>query len=314
MSKPINHINGSSKQDNTSGTTHEDINITRDPKVTEILNQGEKLIVNHNQLEKIKDLKVGERDAHNETIKRIFAVGNGFMIYEVDSQTTNLLKLYTDDNNKEIQTRFDKVRAEYNKVRSLLHKTDPDYDIKSIVASILANALSGNVRKARKEFKLLQEDINTEFTNRFTNKLFFLFTNIIICLTCIVFSIYVYINLPLFGQYTSIRNLTFMLTCASIGGAFSLSYKINNIKIIKGTKPSIYIFYGIERTFISIASGFILFLAIKADFVFTFADNDIIKNDPNAVPDLFKLFFLATAAGFSETFVPDLLVSLEKKK
>jgi len=288
--------------DSTNASNHKD------------LVQTKKAILNKNYINETKILKVGERDIHNEIIKRIFAVAEGFAIYEIDSQKNNLLKVYTDDKNKEVKIRFDKIRTEYNKVRSLLYKTDNDHDIKSVIAAILANALSGNVRKARKEFKLLQEDINTEFINKFVNKLFFLFTNITICLTCIAFSVYIYLYNPLFSTHTSIRNLIFMLTCASIGGAFSLSYKLNNIKIAKGTKPIMYIFYGAERTFISIAAGFILFLAIKADFVFAFADNNIVKDDPNKISDMFKLFFLATLAGFSETFIPDLLVSLEKRK
>lgn len=130
--------------------------------------------------------------------------------------------------------------------------------------------------------------------------------------SALVFSLFlsaIALNTYIYNNYTSLshlRNLIFVIAGGSIGGFFSISLGINKIICEKDVANWLYILYGVERIIIATSASTIVYFAIQADLVFS-----ITKKLPQP---LIGFIFFAIVAGFSETFVPNLLIKIEKEK
>jgi hypothetical protein len=91
----------------------------------------------------------------------------------------------------------------------------------------------------------------------------------------------------------------------SLGGLISVLIKIPKLELdIEGT-AFLHVLDGLSRIFLSMVSSIIIFVLIKSDFVFCVINELDNKN-------LFYAF--AIISGFSETFIPGIIKSIEKDK
>ncbi|HEX8329019.1 MAG TPA: hypothetical protein VF629_15895 [Hymenobacter sp.] len=261
----------------------------------------------------LSNIAIGNRTEHNELIKQVFVKGDEFVVYEVEGKgladSFKILIYSKKEKDEKLMARFAEIEAKYIEVKSLLHKVPNDPFLKSRIANVLSHAMLSDNRhaKAIELFDNIINEINTEFKDRIYNKIAFLYSNIVICSVLALCSWYLYNRVPFVDGYHP-YTLLFVVACASLGGAFSLSYKLRNLSTVRGIKWKIYILYGVERTFIAIAAGFILFLAVSAHLIF-----GAVVEGAQPEQRMFTLLFLSVLAGFSETLVPDLLVNIERK-
>lgn len=262
---------------------------------------------------------VGQLDMVGDKITRIYEYNDEFFIYEVEQPSHTLgirLCIYTKkQKDLTFSNRHSKILPYYMQAKSLLHKVESPANVRTQIASIMAHALSSedNYDSAAKLFDELFKEINSEFNDRIYNKLTFLYSNVVVSLIFGVTSIiryqWVINHSPNYSHhhFDILSLLLFILTCASIGGTFSLSAKLRKLATTKSVRWRTYVLYGLERTFIAMAAGFIFFLAVSAHLIFA-----TLIADPKTEQHLFTLLFLSVLAGFSETLVPDLLVTMEK--
>lgn len=109
-----------------------------------------------------------------------------------------------------------------------------------------------------------------------------------------------------FCQCAEIRTLVFVVTAGSIGGFLSISRRLRSTVFEKDVNPSLYIIYGIERVFISIFGAIVTYFAIRSNIIF-----GMVKDLPEPVTGYIVFSVLA---GFSETFISNLLIKLESEK
>lgn len=94
-------------------------------------------------------------------------------------------------------------------------------------------------------------------------------------------------------------------TFGSLGGLISILIKIPKLELdIEGT-TFLQVLDGFSRIFLSMISSIIIFVLIKSN-IFLGIINDI--NDNNVY------YAFAIVSGFSETFIPDIIKSIEKDK
>lgn len=101
----------------------------------------------------------------------------------------------------------------------------------------------------------------------------------------------------------------FMLSAlfGATGGFMTLVYGLNNIDFYYDDSKFSYILTSLSRVVISMLSGMVLFIMIKSNIALGFLESVSDKN-----PFVYLVF--ATLAGFSEAFVPNILLGLEKSK
>ncbi len=105
---------------------------------------------------------------------------------------------------------------------------------------------------------------------------------------------------------TGIYYAFFCSLFAGFGGFISVTRKLLNLVIEKGVKFTVYILYGIERMIIANLSGVVAYVLIKSGIALSFV-NEV--SEP-----LYAYIAIAIVAGFSENYIPDILINIEKKE
>lgn len=258
------------------------------------------------QRKRLGSLIVGSKDPSGNFITKVLSKSDEYVIYEIKTKTlSESLRVLIDtekENDKTLIDLFNQVRVNFAKLKGLLYKVNDDTSIKTRIAHVISHALSGKAEEANKQFEELIEEINKEYGQQFNHRLRYLLTILCATLLLIAFSIYNYYN-NLYLEKIEITNLIFMATAGSIGSFISISRRLRKTIFEKDVHWILYIFYGLERVFISIFCSVIVYFAIKSNLIFGLA-NELDK------PILAYIVF-GVVAGFSETLVPNLLIKLE---
>lgn len=261
------------------------------------------------QQRKISALKIGSTDINGYHITKIFARGDEYVIYEIESKDlVESVKVYIDNvtelDDSGIIKRYNSIRIKFVELKGLFYKVVDKTTIKTIVSQILVHGLTEKPDEANNQFDNLKTEINKDYKEQFANRLRLLFSSLTLSLILILFATLTYYY-KWFSEYIHIKNLIFIAAAGSIGGFFSLSLGLKKIVCEKDVDKILYIIYGSERIIISILSSTIIYFAIKAEVIFgkcNTMDNPIIG---------YVLF--AFLAGFSETLIPNLMTKLEKE-
>ncbi len=124
--------------------------------------------------------------------------------------------------------------------------------------------------------------------------IFVVFNAVIVFLISDIFKSYISSNAILLFK---------IATCGSFGGFLSVSLNINKLNLDFDGSPAIQFFTGFSRIFISMISAIIMYYLIKSDIVLGLI-NYINNNN--------VFYALGIVSGFSETFVPNIIKSVEK--
>lgn len=261
------------------------------------------------QKDRINSYIIGSKDSSGNIIKRIFAKGDEYLIYEIKTdQISDSIKVLIDtkveDDSRPLEY-FYSVREKFTKLKGLLFKVVDDTSIKARISHILSHAITGNPDEANKFFENLIEEINIEYKNQSNHRIRYLLTTMSILIIGILISIYIYYT-DLFLDHIQLRYLILISTASSVGGFISVAGKLHRMVFEKDVNHLLYILYAVERILIALLAGVVIYFAIKSNLVFGFI-NTISK-------PIYGYLVFSAVAGFSETFVPNLLINLSKKE
>jgi hypothetical protein len=100
-----------------------------------------------------------------------------------------------------------------------------------------------------------------------------------------------------------LKNFAYAGTFGSIGGFFSVSYKMKDFEIDIDESEKIYYVNALIRICISIFAGIVIFSAIKAKLIL----GNLIDDS-----NMFILYTICVAAGFSEQLIPNIFKKIER--
>lgn len=260
------------------------------------------------QQKRASALKVGSIDQSGNTIKKIYARGDEYVIYEIEtSDVVDSFKVWIDtiieDNNVPIDN-YVGIREKFTKVKSLFYKCIDKSASKAILADIVATAIESGPGSANTQLENLIKEINSEYEDQFKNRMRLLISSLALAGIFISIALFIYIN-NLLESYFHLRNFLYVAAGGCVGGFFSISIGINKIVSEKDVAKWLYVLYGAERMTISILAAGISYFAIQTDLVFGLAKN--LSNPLNGY------VFFSIVAGFSETLVPNILTKIEKE-
>ncbi len=265
------------------------------------------------QKRKLQGIVIGAKDHEGNLIKQVFSRGDEYAIYEVESEdiSTSVVTYICTKTPKDrtgIVENFNKVRTKFVEIKALLYKASKESFIKVRIAQIISTALHGKPDEANTQFDLLMEEVNNDYNELFDRKLYFLTTSMAICVLNIVvaYFTYLYFGKNWWAQFPHVTHCIYVATGGSIGAIISIFYRVKELSFEKGVKPIMYFTYGAERIVVAMFAAVIVYFAIQSEIVFSFI---------NKIPiPIYGYLFAGCLAGFSESFVPNLLIRFEEKE
>lgn len=262
------------------------------------------------QKQALTGVRVGEICPSGCKVVKIFARGDEYVIYEIESPNpVESIRVYihtkVEENEQPVEN-FNKAKDAFDRIKSIIFKYSADSSYKQRAASALVLAIRGNVEEATKIFTKIENDAKSDFSQRVLGRLYYLLGAIILCGVACTLSTYAYIHRQdaFFVKNSILLQFLYAAAYASIGGFFSVSLKAKDVWAQQAIQSWMYSLYGAERLVISVIAGIITFTAIKAGIVFTFIDS--------SQSGLFILLSLCFLSGFSESLIPNYMGRLEK--
>lgn len=246
------------------------------------------------------EYKVGGKNRFGRTISEIFAREQGkYVIYTcTDIPEINI------DGSTETQERLSKISSPLSKIDSLTVNDIKKYKfINEQIAYAMINAIEGNVEEATLILNNLEKKV---IKIRVLNgRIHYLLGSGILPVLCILISLFLALNYNLINDPVrkEIIFIVFVSTFGSIGGFLSISVKMNNLDIDSDSGFFSNFAAGMLRLLIAICGSIFILLVIKSNLLLG------VLNDKTTSKYVF--FALAFVAGFSETFVPNVINKLE---
>lgn len=265
------------------------------------------------QRKQLLSIVVGGKDRDGYIIEEVYSRSDEYVIYEVESDDiakSIVTHIYTKtpEDKTGIVANYNKVRAKFAEVKGFLYKAGKESCVKVRIAQIISNALHGNTDEANKEFDDLMREIDEDYRDLFDRKLYFLTTTMALCILNIVvaYLTYLYFGKTWWSQFPHVTRCIYVATSGSIGAIISIFYRVKELSFEKGIESAMYFAYGAERIIVAMFAAVIVYFAIQADIVFSFL---------NKLPfPVYGYVFAGCLAGFSESFVPNLLIKFEEKE
>ncbi len=263
------------------------------------------------QKQKIEGIRVGEICPAGCKITKIFARGDEYVIYEIESNNPiESIRVYIhtkiEENETPIQN-FNKAKDSFDRIKSILFKYSADTSYKQRAASALVVAIRGSTEEANTIFEKIETDAKADFTQRVLGRLYYLIGALILCTVLCATALISYINRDekFFTENIAILNFCYAASYAAIGGLFSVSLKAKDIWAQQAIDHWMYGVYGAERLIISAIAGIITYTAIKSGIIFSFAETT--KTAP------YMTLSICFLSGFSESLIPNYMGRLEKE-
>lgn len=262
------------------------------------------------QKKRIASYQVGNKDVNGNSITKIFGRGDEYVVYEIQTQDlVDSEKVHIDTeteiDQKGLINRWDKVRGKFAQVKGVLYKAVDKTVVKTMIAHILINGIVHDPDGAINEFDALIKSIDKEYQDQFKNRMRLLLSSLVFALGVIFLGVCTYYN-GWYSVHSHIRQLLYVIAAGCVGGFFSVAISVNKVVCEKSVAYWLYILYGVQRMCISVLAAAIVYFAVEGDLI-----GSIINKMGNRTVGLIIFGILA---GFSETFVPNFLSDMEKKK
>ena len=253
-------------------------------------------------------IKVGQRDGVWE-ITKVLVEASEYFIYEINTPNiSDSLRTYIHTEEEEdkngILEHYNKIRSCISDAKRDMYKALDPVVYKGRVAHLISQALNGDPNEAKTQFAKLVEEVNKEYRDQFENRVRYVLTALLAVFVCIGLSITIYTTNIL--DIKNLHQFIYIATAGSIGGFVSVSRRLKDTVFERDVWSGIFVFYAIERIVVAIFASIVVFFAIKCNLAFGFFNN---KNQN----PLYGYIVFSLVAGFSETFLPNLLIKLENK-
>jgi len=254
-------------------------------------------------------IKIGQRDASNSEITQVYVEASEYFIYEISPiSASESLRIYIhtveEQDTTGIIERYNDVLPYIGSARDDMDKALDRAAFKVSMANLISQALNGKVTQAQDGFKLLIEKTNKEYREQFYHRMRYLITALFVVLACISLSVNVYV--ADIWHIKNIQTLIYVATAGSMGGFISISRRLSETVFARDITYLVFILYALERMMLAIFAAVAIFFAIKCNLAFGFF-NETGQNQ------MYGYIVFSIVAGFSETFLPNLLIKLENK-
>lgn len=249
---------------------------------------------------------IGAKDVNGNTITKIYAKGDEFVIYEIaDLPPVESMKvrIFTkvEDNDKPLMN-FQAVKDSFDSLKSIMYRMGGDTSYKQRAASAVVMAILGRVDEAKNQFKLIEDDAKTDFLHKVYGRLFYLFGAFLVALIINVLMMIVYIDHGLVDD--KISCFLYVMAFAAQGGVLSVSLKAREVISQRAIKYWMYSIYGAEREMIAVIAGIATYILIKSGILFA----SIVDGERQ----IYFILSICLVSGFSETLIPNYLGRLEQ--
>ncbi|HEY1136460.1 MAG TPA: hypothetical protein VGE64_03125 [Xanthomonadaceae bacterium] len=255
--------------------------------------------------EKISSLLSKKVNIHGDVVTHVLASQNEFVIYEIDTpEINNRLKVmidgHTDESEKQIIQRFDKVKQEYVKAKGLLYRSPNIGMMKNRVAHSLATCLGcedpGFDGVAL--FRSLCIDLEKEQKRTINNRFLYLLPSLI---AIVLATIAAYVFHSERVDNSAHWQIASSFLAASLGTSASMLTGVKKLHFEEFPLSRFYAMFGVERVFFGLVVGAIAYIAIKSGLI----TSSILQGSDWAV------LMVLVAAGFSEHFAPSIISKVE---
>jgi hypothetical protein len=262
---------------------------------------------------RMKALKVGADDPAGCRISHVYAKGDEYLIYDYDDvKGKSIMRVFIDteveDDPKKIVSNWNRIKLKFNEFKGVVGKASNAEFAKSVASQAVSLALNGEHEDASRILDDLIKQIKKDHLDRIKCKLSYLLSCILwlVVMTVVGLIFYLYRDKTFQDRFMTAVTIFYCCLFAAYGGFISVTRKLNNLIVEIDLNHVNYIVYGIERMLIASLSGIVAYVLIKAGIIMA------LVND--AENPLYGYMAISLVAGFSENYVPDLLVKMEKKE
>ncbi len=239
--------------------------------------------------------KVGEKDDTGAIIKVVYCRGKSYVIYGTDEKA---LFKYQHSSNELLTAPIES--ALFETVQLLKSKRDKSKFVISIAAAVKL-CLEGKAEEAITFLNKISQTIKHYIKVKNTIQYLSVYVVILIFLLIASFSIHSEL-----GMNSLLTQLALIGTSGAVGGFMSLAIRIRKLMNEVFEDRRLNTLSAVIRMIFSIIAGIVTYFFIRANIVFGFVDNLEVN--------FFVILTFATAAGFSEKFVPEILTGIGNEK
>ncbi|WP_320005685.1 hypothetical protein [Maridesulfovibrio sp.] len=243
---------------------------------------------------------VEKKDPHGDKITHIYHVGKNIALYIAGEN----LKLYTKSSDPVEKEQHAKLVALLTSIRAETEDFKSPYEkYQPIVASALLKGITVKGHNTTKELKIILDKIKRIKIS----KARIMYWLSIAVPFMVFFSVYCYYEYDTLFNAPLEKNLVLAFKCAlygMLGGTISATFQIHNLNLDIESPQKSNIVLALSRVFLAAASGFASFFIINSGLF------GLLKTPVG----ICGYYSIAIIAGFSEKYIPNLLISWEKKQ
>ena len=259
--------------------------------------------------------KVGDLDKSGKLIKDIYHYKEDFIIYRTIDSVEWIINCEKEDiESLEYGERINKILYLLARVESLNPKEIGRTDtINRLIAKGMRLALQNDIEDSQKVLKEAEQRLQ-ELRINHSKRLYLIASFYASSLIIFTMASINYMN-EIFDLYfiNVLERLqipftfSIVIICGSMGGLLSVVSGINEIVI---DPDDDFCVTGISRIFIAVISSMIFYIALRANVIGEISR--FFLDNPDS-PDIWKVAFISTFAGFTESLVPNLLKDKSSK-
>jgi hypothetical protein len=254
-------------------------------KQQEIDNWNEKPYINYRE----GDIFFGHK------IKKIYCCTSNYLIFQPCRYKGSIVSSDRFAENKKLSP----ISAKLTIIKGLKRKLKKSSEYDPFIASAMVECYEGNIDKSLEILEEIENSIKKDFVNE-AKVDYILCSTIIVMINLIIIATLKFLS---FEGDAFIKEFFKIATFGSFGGLISTLSKINKLDFKEHEDKYLLCFLSISRLSISMISSVIAYILIKSNLVFGVVNE---SNNQN----VYLIF--AVLAGFSETFIPDMLTRIEQ--
>jgi hypothetical protein len=236
-------------------------------------------------------------DVPNGKITNIYFINKNYRIYETDN-LGNTMFITNDEINLNLTKNFKPLSIEFD---SLLTSTNDRKKFALKKAMALADYFNGDIESGTKIMSDLI--ISIKRYKKLKSKLTYLLSAI----TFVIINMTIALLINTIWKENIDNNvikLFTIMTFGSLGGSISIFNKISNFELDIDASFSLQVVEAVSRIFLSMISSLIIYIFISSDLIL-----GIFNNFENP----YILYTFSIISGFSENFIPSLIMKVKKE-
>ncbi|MBN1183868.1 MAG: hypothetical protein JXB49_16365 [Bacteroidales bacterium] len=232
-----------------------------------------------------------------DKIVQIFSAHEDFLIYRTKGD--QCVTFYYDDSNQVYRKNIDLLSHKISLLKSCICSKNEHKRYNYQIAHFYKDCLLGNIESANITVERIIKDVHRFKSN--VARLLFLLSCFGVVIIILILSIIQdkFIMNDYFNPYLKI------MLFGSMGGFISVSFSLKKLSLDTSFYNWSHSVYGISRILIASMCAIIIYVLIKSG---------VFLSQYNSEDNMFVYYIFAVIAGFSETFLPNILRNIENKE